>query len=671
MPVTRSFFQKIPFIRITSLFLIGILISHYLTIEPRWIGFGLTILISILIFNWHNSNYATVKIQNLLISACIILIGFFYPNAPEKHQLTFDSKAYYLADVCQKPAEKAKTFQTVLLIQNQTLAKPEKVIAYLSKENFDSSITTGDQLVLLAKPQEIRNSGNPFEIDYQSIMHQRGIWLSLYLTKGTYLKTGNHSSQLIYMAEEYRDKLISMLTAAIPEKEERSVVSALTLGYRAEIGQDTLDYFASTGAMHVLSVSGLHVALIYVILGFLLSFIKRGKAGTFVFAVVMISFLWIYAFITGFSPAVQRATVMFTFVIIGNSIRRPVNIYNSLTASALFLMLLNPDVIFDIGFQLSYLAIFGIVLIQPTLYNLVELTNPILKWTWSLFTISVAAQLATFPLSIFYFNQFPNLFWLSGFVVIPVTTFIIWLTLAFFIFSPIHGLAMIFGKVIQLITHVMLVLLKAMDAFPGAVWEGIVVTQVQVCLLFGCIIAILIFAYSKKKGWLFATLSLVVLFQVIDIQEKRQLLNQNIVIVYNTKNLMIHLINDRANYLITTDYNYLSESEKSILKRVCNHLKLDKTQVISQNQINSVNISDLVIKEDQIQFINSLIKLRSANSITHNQEQLEVAIYPLGPKAKPVVRILDMGNGNFGKKQDNDFFKIKQKGAFYANLRSE
>lgn len=671
MPVVRSFFQKIPFIRITSLFLIGILISHYLTIEPRWIGFGLTILITILIFNWHNSNYSTVKIQNLLISACIVLIGVFYPNAPEKHQITFDSKAYYLADVCQKPAEKAKTFQTVLLIQNKTLAKPEKVISYFSKENFDTSITTGDQLILLGRPQEIRNSGNPFEIDYQSIMHQRDIWLSVYLTKGTYLKTGNHSSRLTYLAEEYRDKLIALLTIAIPEKEERSVVSALTLGYRAEIGQDTLDYFASTGAMHVLSVSGLHVALIYVILGFILSFIKRGKTGTFIFAVVMIAFLWIYAFITGFSPAVQRATVMFTFVIIGNSIRRPVNIYNSLTASALFLMLLNPDVIFDIGFQLSYLAIFGIVLIQPTLYNLFELTNPILKWTWSLFTVSVAAQLTTFPLSIFYFNQFPNLFWLSGFVVIPVTTFIIWLTLAFFIFSPIHGLALIIGKVIQLITHVMLVLLKAMDAFPGAVWEGIVVTQVQVYLLFGCIIAILIFAQSKKKGWLFATLSLVILFQVTDLQEKRHLLNQNIVFVYNTKDLMIHLINDRTNYLITDDYKLLSESEKSTLKRVCNHLKLNQTQVISQNQINSIKISDLVIRKDQIQFINSLIKFRSADSFRQNREQMEVAIYPIGSNAKPIISILDMGNASFGKKKDDDSFRIKQQGAFYANLKSE
>lgn len=671
MPVSRSFFQKIPFIRITSLFLIGILLSHYLNLESHWIGFVLTILISALIFLWHNSNYTAVKIQNILISVCIVLTGVFYPNAPEEKQLSFDRKDYYLAELCQKPAEKAKTFQTILLIQNTTLAKPEKVIAYFSKSNFDPTLTTGDQLIILAKPQEIKNTGNPFEIDYQSMMHKRGIWFSLYLTEGTYLKTGNQVNQLIYKAEQVRDRLISILATALTEKEERSVVSALTLGYRAEIDQETNDYFASTGAMHVLSVSGLHVALIYFILGFFLSFIKRVKTGVFIFSALMISFLWIYAFITGFSPSVQRATIMFTFVIIGNGLRRQVNIYNSLTASAFLLILLDPNVIYDIGFQLSYLAVFGIVLIQPTLYNIFEITNPILKWSWSMFTISIAAQLTTFPLSLFYFNQFPNLFWLSSYVVIPVTTFIIWLTLAFFIISPVQGLAMIVGAVIQYITHFMLFMLKAMDALPLAVSKGIVLTSVQVCLLFGCIAVIIIWVYSKKKVWLFSILSLVLLFQINELLGKRQLFNQHVILVYNTKNLMIHLINGRTNYLITNDFKNHSRAENSMLEKVCNHLKLDKTQVISGDLSKPINFNDLVIKENRIQFINSMIKLSSVIKYSKNPNQIELAIYPKGIKVNPITRTIYTGNVGLGNKQGTEIFEIKRDGALYANLKTE
>jgi competence protein ComEC len=669
MSVERNLFQKIPFIRIFSLFLIGILLRHFLTLDLRWTGILCTVLISALIIFWHNSNFTTVKIQNLLISFGIVLCGVFYPNQIADRQLpTFPEKDYYLAEVCQKPAEKAKTFQTILLIANRVLIKPEKVVVYFSKEKFDSTITTGDQLVILTRPQEIRNAGNPFEIDYQTMMNRNGIWFSAYLSKDTYLKTGNHSNRLIFKAEQFRDQLISMLTVAIPEKEERSVVSALTLGYRTEIDQETLDYFASTGAMHVLSVSGLHVALIYIILGFFLSFLKRGRTGIIIFTIVMISFLWFYAFLTGFSAAVQRATVMFTFVVIGNSLRRQVNIYNSLTASAFFLMLLNPNVLFDIGFQLSYLAVFGIVLIQPSLNNLIVLSNPILKWCWSLFTVSIAAQFITFPLGLFYFNQFPNLFWLSSYVVIPVTTVIIWLTLAFFILSPFHGFAMFIGWIIEKSTHIMLLSLKAMDAFPLAVTKGIVLTPFQVWLLFGCIVFFILFIGVKQKAWLFSTLSMILLFQVTELYEKTKVFNQKAVIVYNSKNLMVQLINGRTNYLITPDFEKLSRSEKSMFQRVSYHLRTNPVRIIANNQAKPVIFADIDTENNRMQFINSTIKFSSLKGFSKTQDLIELSIYPEGLKANPETRTIYLGNIGSDNKEINNFFKIKQDGAFYADF---
>ena len=272
MSVTKSFFQRIPFIRICSLFLAGILINHYLPIHYHWSGILLTLLISILIFLWHNSNYSGVKTQNLLIALSLLLSGIFYSNTPiDKHSTTFDQKDYFLAEVYQKPTEKANTYQSILWIQSKLLPKPEKVIAYFSKENFDTTLIAGDQLILFAQPREIKNMGNPFEFDYRAMMHNKGIDFSLYLTPGTYRETGIKINRLSYRAEQVRDKLIVMLAATKIEKEERAVISALTLGYRAEIDPETLDYFVNTGTIHVLSVSGLHVALIFFILSFLFS----------------------------------------------------------------------------------------------------------------------------------------------------------------------------------------------------------------------------------------------------------------------------------------------------------------------------------------------------------------------------------------------------------------
>ena len=662
MPVARSFFQKIPFIRITSLFLTGILINYYFPFDTRMIAAFLAILISILILFWHNSNFASIQIQNSILSVTIVFIGIFYPGkSVEKSDRDFSRKEYYLAEVCQKPGEKAKTFQTILLIQNDKLTAPEKVVAYFSKVGFDSTITTGDQLIILAKPQSIKNAGNPFEFDYQSLMHQRNIWFSAYLAEGTYLKTGHQVIHISNLAEKVRDRLVAMLAEALPNKEERSVVSALTLGYRTEIDQDTLDYFASTGAMHVLSVSGLHVALIFMILGFLLSFLKRGKIGPVVFSVVMITFLWIYAFISGFSPPVQRSTLMFTFVIIGNGIRRPVNIYNSLTASALFLILLNPNVLFDVGFQLSYLAIFGIVLIQPVLFNIFELTNPILKWSWSLFTVSLAAQLLTFPLGFFYFNQFPNLFWLSNFVVVPITTFIMWFGIAFFIFIPFHSLAMFIGMIIQKLTFVMLWALKVMDAQPIALSRGIVLTVWQTWLLYGIIISILIFGFSKRKQWIFYGLFLIIALQCSVIIANFKLINQRHIFVYNTRNTMIHLINGRNNYLITNGTS-IPENDLKMIQKVGYHLKLNEPLVIDNTNIKNFQKSDITVNGSLVQFLNCPIKFNKKSKYQNFE------IISLQAQNKNINISTGYSNLKISKELAINFY-IKSEGAFHLQIK--
>lgn len=672
MPVERSFFQKIPFIRICSLFLIGILLNKYVNPDLRWTGIICTILFSAIISLWHNSNFTAVKFQNLLISVGIVLAGVFYPDQIQERQLpSFPRKDYYLAEVCQKPAEKAKTFQSILKIENKSLATPENVIAYFSKDKFDTTITTGDQLILLVKPQEIRNMGNPFEFDYQSMMSKKNIWFSVYLTNGTYKKTRVQVNRVIYWSEQIRDKLVSILKTAIPEKEERSVISALTLGYRAEIDKDTIDYFASTGAMHVLSVSGLHVGLIYFILGFLLAFIKRGRAGSFIFAVVMILFLWIYAFITGFSPSVQRATVMFTFVIIGNNLHRQVNIYNSLTASAFFLILLNPDVIFDIGFQLSYLAVLGIVLIQPVLNKLVELTNPILKWSWSLFTVSVAAQLITFPLGLFYFNQFPNLFWLSGFVVIPITTLIIWITLFFFIFSWWHGFALILGVIIQKITTVMLVVLKEMDALPMAVSKGIVINSSQTLILYGLLASVVVYGFSKKKQWLYSSLILIVLMQCNVILSNLRLQNQKAVYVYNSKNTMIHLIDGRTNFLVTNRPDSISENEWSMIKRVQYHLKLSEPVLIDQSGGYKFESDGIKMANNEIQFLNCRITITNQLNFTKaGFDILTIHLRTVNLSQKEITQTtIATGNSYFNEIQTFPIdFRTKQNGAYFLSL---
>lgn len=617
MSVTKSFFQRIPFIRISSLFLIGILINHYIPIDFNWIGIVLFLLLAMLIFFWDKVHFAGVKYQNLLIWLCILLSGIFYPAKVSKKPFSyFDQKDNFWAEVCQKPMEKANTFQSILLIQSSWMPKPEKVIAYFSKEDFDSTLIPGDQLILFTQARQIKNRGNPFEFDYRQMMQNKGIFYSVYMPVGTYKKTGIQVKRLSYQAEQIRDRLLSLLAISSLQKEERSVVSALTLGYRTELEPETRDYFASTGAMHVLAVSGLHVGLIYLIISTLFSVINTGKTGSFIYSLSMIVFLWGYAFITGFSPSVQRATVMFTFIIIGNAIRRPVNIYNSLSASALVLILHNPNVVFEISFQLSYLAVFGIVLLQPPLAKILPVKNKMLKWLWTLFTVSLAAQLATFPLGIFYFNQFPNFFWVSNFFVIPAAAAIIWLTFGFFVLSPLPWIPGLIAKLIQFITHLMLDSLKWVSSLPHALSEGIIFNPLQVWIMYGLIASSIIYVFSKNKKWLFIAMILLISFQINTLWTNCNLFNQKIVYVFNSQSNVLQFINGRENYVVNNSKKPITEQEINMIENVCNHLKLKDPKFLDPSSWDDFEATDLKISSHTIQFLNCRIKF--ANQLQFN-----------------------------------------------------
>lgn len=545
-----------------------------------------------------------------MVAVGIFVSGLFYPpNSSDKQLLTFEIKDYYLAEVCEKPSEKTKSFQSIVLIHGRTLKKPEKVIVYFSKENFDSTIAVGDQLIILAKPQEIKNMGNPFEFDYRSMMHNKGIYYSVFLKHTDYTKTGNKIFRISYLAEQVRDKLLKVLATSRLEKEEKSVVSALTLGYRAELEPETRDYFASTGAMHVLAVSGLHVGLIYLILNFFLKRVQNSKTGRILHPIAIISFLWFYAFITGFSPSVQRATVMFTFVIIGNSMRRPINIFNSIAASALLLMLHNPKVIFEVGFQLSYLALLGIVLLQPPMESVIPIKNKFLKWLWALFTVSLAAQLSTFPLGVFYFNQFPNFFWLSNFVVIPGAMIIFWSSFAFFLSSPLPFISDIISEVIQFFTNLMLTILKWISELPHAIYDGLIFSHLQVLLIYTILTAFIIFLFSKQKAFFFAATIMFIVLQISILNEKYRLLNQQIVQIYNSPNSIVHLINGRTNYVFSANNQPITDQEIKMIENMKIHLKLDKPKLMELKTMNGIKTDDLMINKQSICFLNCRLNI--------------------------------------------------------------
>ena len=457
----------------------------------------------------------------------------------------------------------------------------------------------GTQILTRARITAIKNSGNPFEFDYQTYMARQGIHFCTFIgtNKIEYIPASHFSLKIA--AEQFREKLLSLLKTKLHNHEAFQIVSALTLGYRKELSAETRSYFSATGAMHVLAVSGLHVGMIFMFLSWLLSFLKHTQTGRVVAVCIIGCCLWGYALLTGFSPSVQRATVMFTFILIGNSLNRPTPIYNSIAASAFFLLLMNPGLLFEVGFQLSYMAVVSIVFFYPRLEKIFPATNPVTKRIWQLFCVSVAAQIGTAPLSLYYFHQFPVFFWLSNFVVIPAAYLILGSTFSLFIFSMAGPISDWIAWFLNGVTQVTLWLLQFISQLPCALITDIPVSCFQLMCLISLVISLLLFMHFRRRSYFFLGLVLIILFQIAGLMDRINLFDQQKLIVYQAKTPVVHLINGRENYLLTTN----EQSPNSFLyENVVRELRLNPPRIIHLSQDQNQTMPDLILDKHLIQF---------------------------------------------------------------------
>ncbi len=513
------------------------------------------------------------------------------------------AETHFLGSLLENPTEKPNSFQCLMRID---YTEPDsligrKLICWIEKSPSTGNLQVGDQLFCKGRLNRVENRGNPFEFDYKAYLEQQSIFYSCYLKTENITIAGGSPFSIRLAAEKFRNKLLAQLRSQLPGSESFQVISALTLGYRKELMPETRAFFTTTGAMHVLAVSGLHVGLIFMFLLRLSLFLKHIRKGKLIRFILIATFLWLYALITGFSPSVQRATTMFTFLLIAESTNRTNSIYNSIAASAFALILINPDILFAVGFQLSYAAVLSIVYFYPKLEQMLPVRNKLLAYPWQLLCVSVAAQIGTFPLSIYYFNQFPVYFWLSNFVVIPAAFILLSGTLLFFLFSALPPISKILAIGLDFVNTLVLDLLKFISQLPGALVENISITFGQLTLLVSQIVLIIIFIHYKRARLLQLSLLCFVLFQIIGINNKLNLLNQHKLLIYQGKNPTFHFINGRENYLISSDTSNLSPYIYSMAET---QLHLHRPHVIPLVDSVTFRNRDILIENQLCQFGN-------------------------------------------------------------------
>ena len=358
-----------------------------------------------------------------------------------------------------EPQEKNNRFRfTAKVITAYDQQKPfqvsGKMLVNLTNDSLNPiSYSYGDELIISTNSSPITPPFNPGEFDFRGWLALKNIHLQTFTESSKTLKTSqNCGNPILAYALSLRKRQIEIYRKLVKNNEAFAVASTLILGYRADLGSDTLASYSKTGTIHALSVSGMHVAIIYVVLNWLLSFMDRSKGLKIIKILTICLLIWFYSLLTGFSSSVLRSAIMLTVYILAKTFNKHTNSYNILAFTAFCLLIYNPYLIWDVGFQLSFLAVLGLIYLHPKIYKWLYFKQKWADWIWSSVSLSLAAQITTFPFSIYYFHQFPLYFIGSNlFILIPLTL-LMYLGISILLFK-LYCLAPIFEWLIMFMNN--------------------------------------------------------------------------------------------------------------------------------------------------------------------------------------------------------------------------
>jgi competence protein ComEC len=408
-----------------------------------------------------------------------------------------------------------------------------KVLLYFRKTDFSTSFNYGDVLLIHNAPREVIAPMNPGEFDYKRFLSFKNIYHQSFVSKAEVVFLRHNPPNLLMdYAITARLWANRVLKQYVKGEREQGVASALILGVTDGLDNDLLNAYAATGAMHVLAVSGLHISIIYGIILWLLRPLTKTEKGKWIVAVVSLIVLWLYAFVTGLSPSVLRAVVMFSFVAIARATSRNTNIYNTLAASCFCLLVYDPYMVMSVGFQLSYIAVFGIVYIQPMLIPLWKPRTWLMNEVWNMTCVTIAAQIATFALGLLYFHQFPNYFLLSNLLVIPISFFVLVGGLILLAVSFVSLLSSWVGFVLTMFIKLLNLVVVVIEQFPFSLTEEIQITTLQCWLLIGISVCIILMIQFKKFSYLLPASAFAVMFTFIQWQQIFEIKGQTKLAVY-------------------------------------------------------------------------------------------------------------------------------------------
>ncbi len=570
-----NFWKTVPFLRLLIPLTGGILLSHYgqlssLSILVTTISGTLILLSATFLKGAARYQYRWLNGMGFyaLLSGLGAALGFFQNKENDPlwlgRELGFQQ---LLVTLEEPPVEKTKSFAAIasadyVFAKGKWKPVKGKLLLSLAKNGFPVSLAPGSRLLISQKIQPIPGPANPGGFNYRQYCAFRNIHFQVFLQPKDYQVTPmTKISFLEKKLQAMRISVLNLLRKYVPGSKESGVAEALLIGYREDLDKDLVRSYSNTGVVHIIAISGLHLGMIYGLL--LLLFKPIQKKNKWLMPLIIPAILWGFSLLAGAAASILRSSVMFSFLVIGESLGRKTNIYNTLAASAFCLLVYNPYYFWDVGFQLSYAAVLSIALFQRPLNKLLFFRNRLLKTLWQINAVTLAAQILTLPIILYYFHQFPNLFLFCNFMAVPLSGFILYTELALLVGAAIPVLNVWLGKLVSWQISLLNALIERTDLLPFAVTRDLYITIPQTLLLYLLIAFLAYWLFKQSKGAFLAALGFALVTAILYCQRAIRIANQHKLVVYHIPRYRSIDIFEGKKYLFIGDSPMSAKSQLS------------------------------------------------------------------------------------------------------------
>lgn len=543
---------QFPLMKITIWFVLGIVFSSYFNPNPAttFIFIGLFFVAFIITLYLSKKDFIQKVYFGIATYLLFFLIGCFthvihneFYNETNYVHLIKNETDYHSVELVLREKLKGnekvdKYIGLVKKVDNKNCSG--RILVQIHDAHEDSRIQIGSNIQIYGKCILNKKSLNPNQFDYGKYLNNKSIFSQIYTNANSIKVSDKIDKNIWYYSDRLRNKIVANLQNNNFSKNELQVVNALILGQQQDISKEILKDYQYAGAIHILSVSGLHVGFILLFITFLLKPLPKNKLGNSIRLFTIIICLWGFAILAGLSPSVIRSVTMFSFVAVGLHLKRSTNIFHTLLVSMFLILFFQPSFLFDVGFQLSYLSLFFILWLQPLISNLWMPKNKIATYFWDILTVSFAAQIGAFPLSIYYFHQFPGLFFITNLIIIPFLILIMGLGVLVMVMAAFNFVPILTMRSLEFCIYYLNKIINWVASFEQFIIKDIPINwQALICLYILIIAFVILFKKPTYPKIVFALLS-VLLFQSTLFITRWEIQNQQEFIVFNSwKNTLI------------------------------------------------------------------------------------------------------------------------------------